>query len=165
MKPSSQCNKSATTARSIIGMVRRNFKYLDIEDFNFIYKTYICPHLEYCIQAWSPQLIKDIKVLENVQKAATRLVPQLRKYSYPERLKKLGFTSFEDRRVRGDMIEVYKLMSGKEHIDSGQFFTLADNRYGLRGHELKIAKERARLDTRTFASEWSTAGIDYRHMS
>ena len=131
-------------------MVRRNFKYLDIEDFNFIYKTYICPHLEYCIQAWSPQLINDINVLENVQKAATRLVPQLRKYSYSKRLKKLGLTSLEDRRVRGDMIEVYKLMSGKEQIDSGQFFTLADNRYGLTGHELKTAKERARLDTRKF---------------
>ena len=45
LKPSSQCNKSATTARRIIGMVRRNFKYLDIEDFNLIYKTYIRPHL------------------------------------------------------------------------------------------------------------------------
>ena len=33
LKPSSQCNESATTARRIIGMVRRNFKYLDIEDF------------------------------------------------------------------------------------------------------------------------------------
>ena len=46
LKPSSQCNKSATTARRIIGMVRRNFKYLDIEDFNLIYNTYIRPHLE-----------------------------------------------------------------------------------------------------------------------
>ena len=72
------------------------------------------------------------------------------KYSYLERLKKLGLTSLKDRRVRGDMIEVYKLISGKEQIESGQFFTLADNRYGLRGHELKIAKERARLDTRKF---------------
>ena len=72
------------------------------------------------------------------------------KYSYLERLKKFGLTSLKDRRVRGDMIEVYKLISGKEQIESGQFFTLADNRYGLRGHELKIAKERARLDTRKF---------------
>jgi len=37
-------------------MVRRNFKRLDIEYFLVIYKTYIRPHLEYCIQAWSPHL-------------------------------------------------------------------------------------------------------------
>jgi len=33
------------------------------------------------------------------------------------------------------MIEVYKILTGKEHIDSGQFFTLADNNYCLRGHD------------------------------
>ena len=59
LEPSSQCNKAATAARRIMGMVRRNFRYLDIEDFNVIYKTYIHPHLEYCIQAWSLHLIKD----------------------------------------------------------------------------------------------------------
>ena len=46
------------------------------------------PHLEFCIQSWSPHLVKDIEVMERVQKAATNLVPQLRKLSYPVRLKK-----------------------------------------------------------------------------
>ena len=51
--------------------------------------------------------------MEKVQKAATNLLPKLRKYSYPERLKKLGITSLKERRLRGDIIEVYKLLSGK----------------------------------------------------
>ena len=51
LKPSSQCNKAATATRRIIGMVRRNFKYLDIEDFNLIYKTYIHPCLLYTSDA------------------------------------------------------------------------------------------------------------------
>ena len=51
--------------------------------------------------------------MEKVQKAATNLVPKLRKYSYPERLKKFGITSLKERRLRGDIIEVYKLLSGK----------------------------------------------------
>ena len=131
-------------------MVRRNFKHLDIDDFQIIYKTYIHPHVEYCIQAWSPHLVKDIQVLENVQKAATNLVPKLRKYSYPVRLQKLGITSLKDKRARGDMIEVYKLLTGKKQIDSTQFFKLAQNHYGLRGHEMKLVKERSRLDTRKF---------------
>ena len=75
LKSSSQCTKSAATARRVIEMVRRTFRHLDIEDFLVIYKTYIRPHLEYCIQAWTPHLLKDIEVLERVQKAATHLVP------------------------------------------------------------------------------------------
>jgi len=148
LKSSSQCLKSAATARKVIGMVRRTFRNLDVSDFRLIYKTYIRPHLEFCIQAWSPHFVKDIQVLENVQKAATNLVPKLRKYSYPDRLKMIGITSLKERRVRGDMIEVYKLLTGKEHIEYEQFFTLAQPHYGLRGHEKKLAKDRSRLDTR-----------------
>ena len=90
LKSSQQCIKAAATARRVIAMVRRNFKRLDVNDFNLIYKTYIRPHPEYCIQAWSPYLVKDIEVLERVQKAAINLVPQLQKYSYADRLKILG---------------------------------------------------------------------------
>jgi len=54
-------------------MVRKKFRHLDIDDFRLIYKTYIRPHLEFCIQAWSPHFVKDIEVLQRVQKAATNL--------------------------------------------------------------------------------------------
>jgi len=151
LKSSQQCIKAAATARRVIAMVRRNFKRLDVNDFNLIYKAYIRPHLEYCIQAWSPYLAKDIDVLERVQKAAIDLVPQLRKYSYADRLKILGLTSLKDRRERGDMIEVFKILNGKEHIDSGQFFKLSDNSYCLRGHNKKLIKERSRLDIRKYS--------------
>ena len=55
------------------------------------------------------------------------MVPKLRKYSYSERLKQIGITSLKDRRLRGDMIEVYKLLTGKEKINYEQFFTLAES--------------------------------------
>ena len=45
-------------AQSVLGMVNRHFKDIDKEDFGCIYKTYVRPHLEYCIQAWSPHLKK-----------------------------------------------------------------------------------------------------------
>jgi len=162
LKPSSQCITSAAKARRVIGMVRRNFRHLDLDDFRLIYRTYIRPHIEYCIQAWSPHLVKDVEVLENVQRAATTLVPKLRKYSYPQRLKLLGITSLTDRRERGDMIEVYKLLTAKEKINPDQFFKLAQNHYGLRGHDKKIVKERSRLDIRKFffsqrvVSKWNS---------
>jgi len=82
-----------------------------------MYKTYIHPHLEYCIHAWSPDLVKDVDILKNVQKAATNLVPKFRKSSYSVRLQKLDLTTLKDRRERGDMIKVYKLLTGREQID------------------------------------------------
>ena len=48
------------------------------------------------------------------------------------------------------MIEVYKLLMGKEQIDYEQFFRLAENHYGIRGHKKKLTKVRSRLDTRKF---------------
>ena len=36
-------------------------------DFLLIYKVYIRPHLEFCIQAWSSHLVKDVKLLERIQ--------------------------------------------------------------------------------------------------
>ena len=52
------------------------------------------------------------------------------------------------RRKREDMIEVYKLLTGKERIDSKQFFHLASTDRGLRGHSLKLVTTRSRLEIR-----------------
>jgi len=150
LKPSVQCTKAAARARSVLGMVRRNFKRLDCEDFLLIYKTYIRPHLEYAIQAWSPFLQKDIQCLESVQRAATRLISGFKKLSYEERLRAAGLTTLEVRRQRGDLIECYKLLTGKENVDPHQFFRLSDNVHGLRGHSLKLSLDRCRLDLRKY---------------
>jgi len=91
LKPTSHCNKAAAAARRIIGMVKRkkrNFTKLDAEDFLLIYKTYMWPRLEFCIQSWSLYSSKDVEMLKRVQRTATRLMPQHRKFSYEERLQK-----------------------------------------------------------------------------
>jgi len=66
--------------------------------------------------------MKDIQCLERVQKSATKLIPTLRKYSYTDSVKKIGLTTLQTRSARGDMIEVYKIMTGKDKIDKEQFF-------------------------------------------
>jgi len=44
-------------------MIYRNFKVINKRQFLTLYKTCVRPHLEYCIQAWSPSLLKDMTVL------------------------------------------------------------------------------------------------------
>ena len=57
--------------------------------------------------------MKDIIAVENVQRCATRNLPFLKAFSYKERLQKLKLPTLQYRRLRGDMIETYKLMTGK----------------------------------------------------
>ena len=60
-KPSLQCTKSAAKAMSSLRVIRRTFKHIDKESFRILYKAYIRPHIEYCVQAWSPYQVNDIK--------------------------------------------------------------------------------------------------------
>ena len=55
--------------------------------FLSIYKSVVRPHLEYASSVWSPLFKKDIILIENVQRLATRLVKCLNHLSYEDRLK------------------------------------------------------------------------------
>ena len=50
------------------------------------------------------------KKIEKVQMRATKLLPSIRTLRYKERLKKLNLITLKYRRIRGDMIELYKIM-------------------------------------------------------
>ena len=63
-------------------------------------------------------------MLERKQRRATKMVPELRDLSYEERLKECGLTTLETRRLRGDQIEVFKILNGYENIDRNMFSSL-----------------------------------------
>ena len=67
--------------------------------------------------------------------------------SYEQRLEALGLYSLQQRRLRGDLIETYKILTGKEKINSDQLFQKATTTE-LRGHSLKLYKKSSRLELR-----------------
>ena len=77
----------------------------------------IRPNLEYAVQVRNPRLIGDIERLEKVQLRATKTPSKLSKLSYEPRLAELGLTSLKDRRVRGDLIQMFKIMKGLEVVE------------------------------------------------
>jgi len=100
-------------------------------------------------QLWSPTLVKDIDCLEQIQRRATNLVHSIKDLNYSEQLQKLRLTTLKtSRRLRGDLIETYKIITGKECIDPQHLFTFANPPYGLQGHSLKLYKHTVRLNIR-----------------
>ena len=73
IKLSEQCRIAASKGNQVLGMIRRNITYKDESLIVPLYKAIVRPHLEYCIQAWSPYLRKDIDMLEKIQRRATKL--------------------------------------------------------------------------------------------
>jgi len=100
------------------------------------------------VQAWSPYLVKDIECLEKVQRRATKMVRDLDHMSYDKRLKVLGLLSHEQRRLRGDLIEAYKILNCKDIVDKATFFQLSPTVSTLRGHIMKLFIPWARLHVR-----------------
>ena len=138
-------------ANRMLGLIRIGFACLDKDIFMNLYPVLIRPLLEYCVQVWSPYKRKYINLLEGVQRRATKLVPELRNLPYEERLLRLGLTSLEERRVRGDMIETYKIITEKEDINPGKFFTKATVRGDPElSHNMKLYKKPFKLDKRKY---------------
>ena len=138
-------------ANRMLWMIRIGFSCLDKSMFMNLYPVLVRPLLEYCVQVWSPHKQKHIDLLEGVQRRATRMVPGLKDKSYEERLKILELPSLEERRIRGDMIETYKILTGKEDVNPDTFFQMAPVRGNSETmHSLKLFKKRFRLDKRKF---------------
>ena len=137
-------------ANMMMGIIRRSFAHLDMETFCLLYKALVRPHLEYASSVWNPYKKKLIEEIENVQRRATKLVPGLSNLPYEERLRKLDLPTLKFRRMRGDMIEVFKITSGKYDSSVCKDLFEQNTTSSTRGHTKKFIKKRARLDIRKY---------------
>ncbi|KAK3884088.1 hypothetical protein Pcinc_011624 [Petrolisthes cinctipes] len=136
--PSEHIAKVAAKANSRLGIIKRNFVILSGEILVPLYLFMVRPILDYGVPAWSPYLVGDIQALEKMQRRATKLVPELSHLTYEEICHHQGLQTLQERRMKSDMIQEFKLMHGYDDVQYTKFFTLNTN--NLRGHSLKLAK-------------------------
>ena len=114
--------KSVNKAKAVVGWITRNIICRNKFVMLNVYKTLVRPHLEYAVQVWNLPAShgnwKLINKLEDVQRSFTRLIDSIGTLPYSERLKKLQITTLLERRMRGDIIETYKIVSKK--VDYGK---------------------------------------------
>jgi len=128
-----------TRAYMMLGIIKRNFRHLTIPTFVLLYKTMVRSHLDYCCSVWALYKKGDIEALEKVQKRATKILSSLRHISYPDHLKVCKLTTLHYRQIRGDMIEVYKIVSGKYDSAISPTLIISDT-HKTRGNDLRLQK-------------------------
>ena len=78
-------------------------------------KLLYLPRLEFSNAVCNPYFIKGIEALEKVQHRATK-IPCLNKLSYEQRLKRMNLTTLVERRARGDLIAMFKILNGFDKV-------------------------------------------------
>ncbi|CAM4621975.1 unnamed protein product [Caretta caretta] len=145
MTVSRQCDMAVKKANAVLGCIRRGISSRDKEVLVPLYKALVRPHLEYCVQFWSPMFKKDEFKLEQVQRRATRMIRGMENLSYERRLKEFGLFSLTKRRLRGDMIALYKYIRGINTGEGEELFKLSTN-----------------VDTRINGYNWPSGSLDLK---
>ena len=128
-------------------LIIKCFESKHIASLVLAFNLYVRPILEYCSVAWNPSLLKDINALESVQRRFTKRLPGLTNLTYYQRLKALGMESLELRRLRCDLLFVYKLLFGIVKMDLSDFF-IPNFNGNLRGHAFKLKLPPCRVNAR-----------------
>ena len=150
LSPEKHINGIFGKTYSMLQSIGLAFNYLDENMMRKILTTLIRPQLEYASVIWSPYMKKHVKKLERVQRLATRMIPQFKELPYEERLSRMELSTLEERRVRGDMITMFKITHGVDILDREDLITMASSNY-LRGHQMKIVKDTCTSDIKKYS--------------
>ena len=148
LTPDKHINRVVGEAMSLLRRVKMAFSYVDTDMIKTLISSMIRPRLEYAATVWSPHTRKNIRKVERVQRAATKMVPELRELSYSDRLRELELPTLESRRERGDLISVYKMVNGLDRIGED---LLKFDTGSTRGHGRKLKKERCMRDIKKYS--------------
>ena len=144
-----QCNAVVNKANMKSSLIFKGF-YNNAPSFLLnLYHTFVLPNLEYCSPVWSPPHLQDIDAIERVQSSFTKRLPGTAGLSYKDRLQKFDLEPLELRRLKADLIVLYKILNGLIDINFNSRFAFAPESR-TRGHHLKLPTSSFRLDVGKF---------------
>ena len=135
-----------------------------------LYKVFVRPHLEYAVQVWAPTarhgnwgVIMDI---EDCQRQFTRIIEGIGLLPYRQRLQRLRLTTLLERRMRGDLIETFKIVNG--YVNYGHNMFMTDASYQTRN--LKVISHHPLRSAHDFFNNrvikyWNQLPLNVRHSS
>ena len=141
---SQQCALTAQKANCILGCSQSSVASRVREVILPFCFALVRPHLEYCIQMWSPQYRRDIDPLEGIQRRAIKMIHRMEHLLYKDRLREMGLFSLEKRRLQGDLIAAFQYLKGSYRKEEDRDFSRVCGDI-TRGNGFKIKKERFRL--------------------
>lgn len=106
--------------------------------------------MEYGTCIWNPYLQTQINEIENVQRKATKQIPGMIHLTYENRLRILKLPTLKLRRLRRDMIQVYKLIDGEYDKVVAEGILIQNDNRRTRGHSLTLLKRQSCLNLRKY---------------
>ena len=150
-------------ARGTSFLLSKNITYKAAVVMVPLFKSLVRPILEYANAVWSPHLRKHVDAIEDIQRKFTKHIIGMKDLSYEQRLSILKLPSLEFRRIRGDLIEVYKIMHKiYDPITTKGLLPLAPEDNKTRGNKFKILKQRTNTNnlkyffTNRFVNLWNS---------
>ena len=128
-------------ARQMSGLIVKSITHKSKEIMVPLFKSIVRQPMEHAHAVWNPYKKKHIKLLESIQRHFTRYIIGTKNLSYEERMKLLKLPSLEFRRLRGDLIEVFKICHNLyDPITTKSLLTI--NNSNTRSHNYKLVKPR-----------------------
>ena len=114
LSPEQHISQLFQSAYKILTKIRVAFHYIDKDMMRKILTSLIHLRLECTAEVWSSNMKKDIRRLGRIQRLVTKM---LRELTYKSRLKEMGLPTLQDRRERGDLITLCKIVNDIERLE------------------------------------------------
>jgi hypothetical protein len=145
-------------AFSKLGLINKVFKNKSESSTLTLYKSFVRPQLEYSSVVWCPYTQGSTDKIERVQRRMCRMLRELKGSSYQNQLKKLNILSLQARRLRNQLITIYKMRRGLINLNFRDFFHVHENRT-TRGHNCHITPKFAKNNYRLYYFTVSSASL------